>query len=622
MERLGRVVATCAGVLGLWAAPAAAVPVKEFWYGFPPSAQPRQVTAGPGGDLWVTLQADPGYLARVTPQGSVTLFDAPDSDRKPEGLAVGPDGNLWLTMTAGYIGRMSPQGVTTRFGGLSGSPQEIVTGPDGNLWFTQHGGARGAIARITPAGVLTEFTAGLPLGSAPQAIAAGPDGALWFTIPNLGLIGRATLSGAITTYATGIAGGGTPWDIVTGPDGHLWFTASAAPGHIVRMTTAGDATAFRVRAAADAAPAHIVAAPRALYFTQTAGGATSIGRIDPAGTVTELPLELPFAAAAGIAVGPDHNLWAALQGRGTVARVIPAPDLLGGRIEGVGTTTATLVGELVTGTAPATLAVEHWSSSDPPRETAPSDAAASTDPAEASVQLSGLREDSEHFARLVARNEGWTVLGPALPFRTAAAPVQTPPPPGPADPAPELGRSVAAAPVRGRVRVRRPGSRRFERLAAGASIPVGSVLDTRRGIVELASALPDESVQTATFRKGRFQVRQSRKTGMTRLALRGSLAGCRRSAAADPATAAAAKKKKRKKKRRKRKLWGKDQNGRYSTHGRDSVATVRGTEWLTVDRCNGTLTRVRSGAVIVRDRRTKRRVVVRAGESFLAKRRR
>ena len=45
---------------------------------------------------------------------------------------------------------------------------------------------------------------------------------------------------------------------------------------------------------------------------------------------------------------------------------------------------------------------------------------------------------------------------------------------------------------------------------------------------------------------------------------------------------------------------------------------MRGTRWLTVDRCDGTLTRVTSGAVSVRDFR-RFAVLVRAGHSYLAR---
>jgi hypothetical protein len=47
---------------------------------------------------------------------------------------------------------------------------------------------------------------------------------------------------------------------------------------------------------------------------------------------------------------------------------------------------------------------------------------------------------------------------------------------------------------------------------------------------------------------------------------------------------------------------------------------VRGTEWDTVDRCDGTLTRVKRGAVVVTDFRRRVNITVRAGASYLAKR--
>jgi hypothetical protein len=47
---------------------------------------------------------------------------------------------------------------------------------------------------------------------------------------------------------------------------------------------------------------------------------------------------------------------------------------------------------------------------------------------------------------------------------------------------------------------------------------------------------------------------------------------------------------------------------------------VRGTRWLTEDRCGGTFTRVTNGAVVVRDTVRRRSVVVRAGNHYLARR--
>jgi uncharacterized repeat protein (TIGR01451 family) len=90
-----------------------------------------------------------------------------------------------------HIGRISPGGVVTHFSGgtaLTGtSPGGITAGPDGNLWAT---GPGNRINRITLAGVITEFTAGITFE--PRQITAGPDGNIWFT--TYGSIGRITLT--------------------------------------------------------------------------------------------------------------------------------------------------------------------------------------------------------------------------------------------------------------------------------------------------------------------------------------------------------------------------------------------------------------------------------------------
>jgi LCCL domain len=66
-----------------------------------------------------------------------------------------------------------------------------------------------------------------------------------------------------------------------------------------------------------------------------------------------------------------------------------------------------------------------------------------------------------------------------------------------------------------------------------------------------------------------------------------------------------------------RSLWGTGK-GRFRTRCRFASATVRGTEWLTEDRCDGTLTTVKSGAVVVNDLVKKKAVTVKAPNSYLA----
>ena len=69
---------------------------------------------------------------------------------------------------------------------------------------------------------------------------------------------------------------------------------------------------------------------------------------------------------------------------------------------------------------------------------------------------------------------------------------------------------------------------------------------------------------------------------------------------------------------RTRHLWG-NAKGRFRTRGKYASATVRGTNWLTEDRCDGTLIRVRTGRVEVTDQVTHRRIIVTTGHSYFAK---
>ena len=182
-------------------------------------------------------------------------------------------------------------------------------------------------------------------------------------------------------------------------------------------------------------------------------------------------------------------------------------------------------------------------------------------------------------------------------------------------PAPVIGRTVVVAPGRGKVLVRRPGATRFRRLDAAARVPVGSVVEPGDGRVRLVSAVDVEgSLQMGTFWGGRFKVRQRRSgNGMTALVLRGgSFAACPQRASG--ATAVASRRR-----RAVRRLWSSDRHGRFRTHGNNSVATARGTRWLTEDYCGGTLTQVRGGAVAVRDRARRRTVLVKAGQSYFAR---
>jgi hypothetical protein len=195
-----------------------------------------------------------------------------------------------------------------------------------------------------------------------------------------------------------------------------------------------------------------------------------------------------------------------------------------------------------------------------------------------------------------------------------AAGVLPSPPEGIAVNPPVLGETVAVQPAAGTVRYARPrkgrgnGRLRWQILRRGALLPAGTIFDTVRGRVVLTVAMPSGGTQAGTFFGGWFAVKQAKSTGRTDLILAGSGPRCKSRASASA------------RRRNQRRLWG-DAHGRFRTRGRNSSATVRGTKWLVEERCRGTLTRVARGVVDVRDAAKRRTVAVRAGKSYLAKRR-
>src|SRR5262249_40397793 len=59
--------------------------------------------------------------------------------------------------------------------------------------------------------------------------------------------------------------------------------------------------------------------------------------------------------------------------------------------------------------------------------------------------------------------------------------------------------------------------------------------------------------------------------------------------------------------------------GKFTTKGRYSAATVRGTKWTVADRCDGTLTRDITDSVAVTDFVRHKTIILHAAQSYLAK---
>jgi streptogramin lyase len=236
-DRIGRI--TTAGV------------VTEFSTGITPGSQPQDIALGADGNLWFTEYLG-NRIGRITPQGVVTEFRlGAGSVAAPTGITAGPDGNVWfvesyitgdfLARSGGMIGKITPAGVITEYDagfywGANGDSHVITAGPDGALWFTQINNP--VLGRITTNGALSAFKLGPGTDTAAAAtgITAGPDGNIWVAMEFGSRVAKVTPAGVVTEYSAGITPGAYLYGITAGPDGNIWFTDSST-GTIGRIPT-------------------------------------------------------------------------------------------------------------------------------------------------------------------------------------------------------------------------------------------------------------------------------------------------------------------------------------------------------------------------------------------------
>ena len=207
-------------------------------------------------------------------------------------------------------------------------------------------------------------------------------------------------------------------------------------------------------------------------------------------------------------------------------------------------------------------------------------------------------------------------------------------PPGlakaPGDPAapglptpPALGQSIGFKPVpgEGKVRIKLPGSDEWTELTEGQTVPMGSTVDATYGIVEIVAESDPVTGerQNALLYGSEFKVDQFTPAGealpVVDLVMKGGdFASCKER----KTVARAAGNGRGGKAGIVRGLWASGK-GRFRTRGRHSAATVRGTRWATVDRCQSTTVKVFEGVVDVTDFDVDKVFTVKAGERHVAR---
>ncbi len=260
-------------------------------------SQPDAITMGADGNYWFTL-SNSNEVARITPKGQISYFTTPTLS-EPAFITLGADGNIWFAEgSASRIASVTPAGVVTEHQfSLFGVSVGITAGSDGNIWFTDQ--TDSAVWRYSlSSGIFTEFK--LPTSfSFPGDITTGADGNMWFTEQAVGKFGRITPAGVITEF-TGVD---SPGSIAAGPDGNLWIT-SAFTAVVARVNpTTLDITTFPIPNLADQIrPGN----QNNLLFTEFS--ANKIASITTNGVVTESP-EFIHSSPTGITAGVGTRVW-------------------------------------------------------------------------------------------------------------------------------------------------------------------------------------------------------------------------------------------------------------------------------------------------------------------------
>lgn len=170
---------------------------------------------------------------------------------------------------------------------------------------------------------------------------------------------------------------------------------------------------------------------------------------------------------------------------------------------------------------------------------------------------------------------------------------------------PERGQEFVVSPSDD-VDLKLPRTHRFIPLQDRVNLPVASTIDASGGEIDtrFATARGERPARVKLY-GGAIKIRQTESPKATVEI---------RLVASEPLVAAA-----RRKRRKKPRTWVKGKCPSCQVRGDHSVNSGEGTIYLVEERCEGTLTFVREGVVRVRDLRSRRTVIVEAGERYLAR---
>jgi hypothetical protein len=233
------------------------------------------------------------------------------------------------------------------------------------------------------------------------------------------------------------------------------------------------------------------------------------------------------------------------------------------------------------------------------------------------ASVSGLVPNAIYHARLVATNKKGTTFGPDVQFTTAALPRPS---------APVLGKTINLAPVSGLVLVRLKGQ--VVPLTQRRQVPANTQVDALQGTVKVIAAKPATQShasrhittdtrhrggrQRGTFGGAIFKLNQTvggPVRGLVGLTLvegvftnAPTYALCNAGPPSKTLQTLTATTK-----------------GTFVTRGHYGAVTATNARWAIAERCDGTLTRDTSGAVVIKDVARPRLTILHPGQSYLSR---
>jgi streptogramin lyase len=304
------------------AGPALAAPQVNGVFDMPGVQTNGQLTAGPDGNIWVSLQ---DAVAKVQPDGTVTEYKAANLGNGtvlgfPSGGITSADGFVWVAQTPAGVDPIvkippgNPAGATSfAVSEITQGTSAMTLGPDGNIWVA----IQDKLVKFSPsnpAGAMPFTFTGLQ----PKAIIAGSDGTLWVTDgSNGGRLLNVTTSGTLVHEPYVV--GGLPQFLGAGPNGQVAYgNPNNTPQQIGLLSPGGTPQTIDRPNGSD--PFGVTLGIDGAYWIAEFAG-NRLARVTTDGQLTTLS-GFPDASGQGprqITAGPGNTLWATLDNPGDPA---------------------------------------------------------------------------------------------------------------------------------------------------------------------------------------------------------------------------------------------------------------------------------------------------------------